>query len=506
MSPSGNVAQDRREALALQRAVGVRDQGVALFHRQLIHMKDQFFERLVLPEQLGRALFADAGNAGKIVAGVALDALEVGDLRRVQTVTIAHGLCVVDHGVGDALDHHHDLDGAMVVVHQLQRVAVAGDDQHFIALIFGDLGERADGVVGLHALDLDHGDVERFRRVAGGLALGLEVVGNGLALGLVARQLFVAKRGRRMVEGGEDRRRAFRAPKSSAASSRRRRRHWWASGPTWRDSASRRSPDRAGCWRPESQVSAFSELYPQWRHALIVRHLVRFNTTPWRNSISKRPIWIGVHAMRMNARKYLLKSMKMPLQFCAILALAAQTAIGAHAAPTWSEAKANDWYKQQPWLVGSNYTPSTAINELEMWQSDTFDPKTIDRELGWAQEIGMNTMRVFLQDQLWTQDRQGFKTRLDRVSTRSRTSTKSSRYSFSFDSCWDPFPKLGKQHDPIPGIHNSGWVQSPGAEELQDTKQYPQTSRLCDGCRRRLRPRSAGCWAGTSGMSRGQRQ
>src|SRR5256885_17195745 len=79
----------------------------------------------------------------------------------------------------------------------------------------------------------------------------------------------------------------------------------------------------------------------------------------------------------------------------------------------WSEQKANDWYAQQPWLVGSNYIPRSAINELEMWQQATFDPAQIDKELGWAEAVGMNTMRVFLHDLLWQQDSAGFRQRID---------------------------------------------------------------------------------------------
>jgi len=67
----------------------------------------------------------------------------------------------------------------------------------------------------------------------------------------------------------------------------------------------------------------------------------------------------------------------------------------------WTPQQANDWYAKQPWLVGSNFVPSTAINELEMWQADTFDLPTIDREFGWAESLGMNTMRVFLHNLLW---------------------------------------------------------------------------------------------------------
>ena len=82
-------------------------------------------------------------------------------------------------------------------------------------------------------------------------------------------------------------------------------------------------------------------------------------------------------------------------------------------AQKWTPKQANDWYAKQPFLVGSNYIPANAINELEMWQADTFDPQRIDLELGWAENIGMNTMRVFLHDLLWQQDAEGFKRRLD---------------------------------------------------------------------------------------------
>jgi len=137
----------------------------------------------------------------------------------------------------------------------------------------------------------------------------------------------------------------------------------------------------------------------------------------------------------------------------------------------WTEEKASSWYKQQPWLVGSNYIPANAINELEMWQADTFDPQRIDKELGWAESLGMNTMRVFLHDLLWQQDAEGFKKRLDTFLTIAAKHHIRPLFVL-FDSCWDPFPKLGPQHPPIPGVHNSGWVQSPGAMALQDPAQY----------------------------------
>ena len=146
----------------------------------------------------------------------------------------------------------------------------------------------------------------------------------------------------------------------------------------------------------------------------------------------------------------------------------------------WPESKANTWYRHQPWLVGGNYIPATAINELEMWQADTFDPKRIDLELGWAEAIGLNSMRVFLHDLPWQQDAAGF---TQRIGTFLQVAEKHHiRPMFVlFDSCWDPFPKSGQQRGPKPGVHNSGWMQSPGSAALQDRSQYPRLEAYVKG-------------------------
>jgi Cellulase (glycosyl hydrolase family 5) len=154
----------------------------------------------------------------------------------------------------------------------------------------------------------------------------------------------------------------------------------------------------------------------------------------------------------------------------AIVACALLAPHAAAAREMWTVTEARDWYARQPWLVGADYIPASAINQLEMWQAETFDPQRIDRELGWAEAIGMNTMRVFLHDLLWQQDPAGFRNRIDQFLTIS------SRHHMRillvlFDSCWEPEPKLGPQHPPIPGIHNSGWVQSPGITALKDRVQ-----------------------------------
>jgi hypothetical protein len=155
---------------------------------------------------------------------------------------------------------------------------------------------------------------------------------------------------------------------------------------------------------------------------------------------------------------------------CAIAACSLLSCPASLARQIWTPTQVNDWYAQQPWMVGANYIPASAINQLEMWQAETFDPARIDRELGWAEGIGMNTMRVFLHDLLWQQDAAGFRNRMDQflaVSARHHI-----RVLFVLlDSCWEAEPKLGPQNPPIPGVHNSRWVQSPGVAALKDRAQ-----------------------------------
>ncbi len=142
----------------------------------------------------------------------------------------------------------------------------------------------------------------------------------------------------------------------------------------------------------------------------------------------------------------------------------------------WTEEQANDWYASKPWLLGCNFTPRNAINQLEMWQKETFSPKLIDQELKWASDIGFNSMRVFLHNLPWQDDAAGFRSRIDRF-LGIAAKRKIGAMLVIFDSCWHPFPRLGKQRDPEPHIHNSGWVQSPGRPVLEDAKRFAKLKR-----------------------------
>jgi hypothetical protein len=139
----------------------------------------------------------------------------------------------------------------------------------------------------------------------------------------------------------------------------------------------------------------------------------------------------------------------------------------------WSPEKATAWYNEQQWITGANYLPSTAINQLEMWQAETFDTATINKEFGWAQNIGFNTMRVYLHSVAWQQDKQGFKNRMNQFLSIANRHGIKPIFVF-FDDCWNPSPKAGKQPAPKPGIHNSGWVQDPGQKESYDSTNFPQ--------------------------------
>ena len=138
----------------------------------------------------------------------------------------------------------------------------------------------------------------------------------------------------------------------------------------------------------------------------------------------------------------------------------------------WTSTAANDWYAARPWPIGCNFVPSTAVNQLEMWQADTFDAVKIDRELGFAAGLGMNVVRIFLHNLLWRDDAQGLVKRLDAFLSLA------DRYGIAtmpvlFESCWSPNPSSGPQPLPRPGVHNSRWVQSPGTKVFADLTTWP---------------------------------
>ena len=146
----------------------------------------------------------------------------------------------------------------------------------------------------------------------------------------------------------------------------------------------------------------------------------------------------------------------------------------------WNLDKANEWYNAQPWLIGCNFTPSTAVNQLEFWQADSFDLKTIDFELGLAASLGFNTVRVYLHDLLWVKDSEAFLNRMNAFLTVASKYRIKPMFVF-FDACWNNHAHLGKQPAPIPGVHNSGWLQSPSSNLLRNETQWDRLERYLKG-------------------------
>ena len=146
----------------------------------------------------------------------------------------------------------------------------------------------------------------------------------------------------------------------------------------------------------------------------------------------------------------------------------------------WSEKRIWDWYDNLPWLVGTNFITSSSINQLEFWQEKTFDVSLIEKELKFSASIGMNTHRVFLHDLLWQQDSIGFLERINKFLEISDRNEIKTLFVF-FDDVWNPLPKLGKQPKVIPNVHNSGWVQSPGARILYDTLNHDKLESYIKG-------------------------
>lgn len=165
---------------------------------------------------------------------------------------------------------------------------------------------------------------------------------------------------------------------------------------------------------------------------------------------------------------------------CLALCASRPVPVAAQETKPWPAEKAQAWAKAHPWLVGCNYAPAYAINQLEMWQADTFDLATIDKELGWAEDLGFTSVRVFLHHLLWEQDAKGFLERMDQFLATAHKHKIGVMFVL-FDSVWDPFPALGKQRAPKPGLHNSGWVQSPGLAILKDPSKWNELKPYVQG-------------------------
>lgn len=183
--------------------------------------------------------------------------------------------------------------------------------------------------------------------------------------------------------------------------------------------------------------------------------------------------WLGRNASITSTRCSHLWCWLMVVAIAACLCIASRSL----ARDRWTEAEAKSWYYDQPRMFGANYVMTYAVTPTEMWQADptipganTFDINAVRNELNKARDTGFNTLRVTLSYEVWKADRNGFMSRLNQFITES--AARGIRPTLIF---WDDVnfttnpsvqfrePYLGRQADPVPGMHNSQWTGTGGA-------------------------------------------
>lgn len=108
---------------------------------------------------------------------------------------------------------------------------------------------------------------------------------------------------------------------------------------------------------------------------------------------------------------------------------------------------------------GAIYVPSNAVNMIDFWQ--TYDSALVDRELSYAQTYGMNSLAIYLPYKMWVNNPTNLLNNFENFLTVANNRGLKVSPIF-FDNCWNGTVNLGAQGAPIPGVHNSRWVQSPG--------------------------------------------
>lgn len=150
------------------------------------------------------------------------------------------------------------------------------------------------------------------------------------------------------------------------------------------------------------------------------------------------------------------------------------TSVGANSSNTqWTAEQAREWYSHQEWPVGCCYVPSYAINQFEMWQDETYNPTVIDKEMQLCQDLGFNTVRIFLHEKLWFADAKGYKKKIDEVL--GICAKHGIKVTFSFCTNGGEERELGPQPDAVPGLHGGGhWCCTPSTEMMNNPELWPK--------------------------------
>lgn len=162
----------------------------------------------------------------------------------------------------------------------------------------------------------------------------------------------------------------------------------------------------------------------------------------------------------------------------AILSACSQAGMapGTEESGRWTEERANAWYEAHEWPVGCDYVPAYAGNQLQMWQSSTWNPQAIDAELDLAQDLGFNTLRIFLHHKLWEAERDAFFSHIDEF-LRIADSHGMSTLMTIFTNGGSQEREIDEDISPVKGIHNSIWAQTPGQDIINDPARWDMVER-----------------------------
>lgn len=151
----------------------------------------------------------------------------------------------------------------------------------------------------------------------------------------------------------------------------------------------------------------------------------------------------------------------------------------------WSIEKAWAWYKSKPWIVGWNYTPTTCVNATEWWQDEKkANDSIINRDLKLGEQLGYNSIIVYMQYLVWEKDSAYYKNRFNRFLSIAESHHMTVSPVFfddvnfvcgSGDNCGNS--KLGDQGEPNPNLLMSQWAASPGPTYVLDAANRPKFKR-----------------------------
>ena len=159
----------------------------ALPHLSLdvIGMLKHVIEGTPLDQQLGSGLFAHAGHTGNVVTRIALEAQEIGNEARRDTVALHDLFGRVDNDIGHALASRHDARG---VTRELVGILITRDEKDTVAICLAARGHSAQDVIALIPVHRDAGDVHRLEQALNHGELHGEALVHGGTLRLVPRK------------------------------------------------------------------------------------------------------------------------------------------------------------------------------------------------------------------------------------------------------------------------------------------------------------------------------